>query len=81
MTNHTNTAAIDATTTESQMSRPLMTAQQAAERLGVSASTMEHLRGTGEGPAYVKISDKYVRYRQEDLDAFVLMNRRRSTAG
>ncbi len=60
--------------------RPLLTATQAAERLGVPPSLLEHLRGTGEGPAYIKLSGKYVRYRQEDLDAFIDARRCQSTA-
>ncbi len=71
----------DDTTAETQERQPLLTAQQAAERLNVPPSFLERWRGTGEGPAYVKLSEKYVRYRNEDLDAFILMNRRHSTAG
>ncbi|MDR3416601.1 MAG: helix-turn-helix domain-containing protein [Nevskia sp.] len=73
-------AATDDTTTERQELRPLLTALQAAERLGVPPSKLEHWRGTGEGPAYIKLSGKYVRYAEEDLEAFVAANRRRSTA-
>ena len=80
MTKQSN-AATDDTTAEAQEPRPLLTAQQAAERLSVPASFLERWRGTGEGPAYVKLSGKYVRYRSEDLDAFIQMNRRHSTAG
>ena len=36
--------------------RPLLTAIQAAERLGVPPSVLERWRGTVEGPAYVKLS-------------------------
>lgn len=60
--------------------RPLLTAIQAAERLGVPPSVLERWRGTGEGPAYVKLSGKYVRYSHDDLDAFVETHRRQSTA-
>lgn len=60
--------------------RPLLTAIQAAERLGVPPSVLERWRGTGEGPAFIKLSGKYVRYSQEDIDAFVETHRRQSTA-
>ena len=60
--------------------RPLLTAIQAAERLGVPPSVLERWRGTGEGPAYVKLSGKYVRYNHDDIDAFVEAHRRQSTA-
>jgi predicted site-specific integrase-resolvase len=82
MTKHNNVAAGEATcgTTESQELRPLLTALQAAELLGVPASILERWRGTGEGPPYVKLSDKYIRYTNEDLAAFVEGRRRQSTA-
>lgn len=69
------------TTTEQRGLRPLLTAPQAAERLGVTAELLERWRGTGAGPAFIKLSGKYVRYQQEDLEAFVEANRRHSTAG
>jgi predicted site-specific integrase-resolvase len=61
-------------------SRPLLTPLQAAERLGVTVNALERWRGIGGGPVFTKLSAKSVRYRQEDLDAFVEMNRRHSTA-
>jgi excisionase family DNA binding protein len=78
-TKHT-AAATETTTADPTELRPLLTAAQAAERLGVPPSVLERWRGTGEGPAYVKLSGKYVRYRQEDIDAFVEAHRRQSTA-
>jgi predicted site-specific integrase-resolvase len=76
MTNQTDAAS----PTEAPALRPLLTAHQAAERLGVTPGLLERWRGTGEGPAYIKLSGKYVRYRQEDLDDFVAARRRQSTA-
>ena len=76
----TSTAANDDATIEPRELRPLLTANQAAEHLGVPASKLEHWRGTGEGPAYIKLSGKYVRYSHEDLEAFVARHRRQSTA-
>ena len=70
----------DNATIEPRELRPLLTANQAAEHLGVPASKLEHWRGTGEGPAYIKLSGKYVRYSHEDLEAFVAQHRRQSTA-
>jgi predicted DNA-binding transcriptional regulator AlpA len=82
MTTQSNTAAAENTgATDSPGPRPLLTAPQAAERLGVPASILERWRGTGEGPAYIKLSGKYVRYQPADLEAFIEMNRRHSTAG
>ena len=61
--------------------RPLLTANQAAERLGVPPSVLERWRGTGEGPAFIRLSGRYIRYRPDDLEAFIQNARRNSTAG
>jgi predicted site-specific integrase-resolvase len=82
MTKHSNaTTTVSTGTADAPAPRPLLTAPQAAERLGVPVSVLERWRGSGEGPAYIKLSGKYVRYQDEDLEAFVEANRRRSTAG
>jgi excisionase family DNA binding protein len=82
MTKHGNATTTGSNSTvDATGPQPLLTAREAAERLGVPASVLERWRGTGEGPAYIKLSGKYVRYQQEDLEAFVEVNRRRSTAG
>ena len=81
MANKTNqTDAPSADTTEVQVRKPLLTAPQAAESLGVPPSMLDRWRGTGEGPAYIKLSGKYVRYSQEDLEAFIAQQRRKNTA-
>ena len=58
----------------------VMKALSAADRLGVSAQTLVKWRVTGEGPAFVKVSHKCVRYEQAALDAWVASRRRRSTS-
>jgi predicted site-specific integrase-resolvase len=60
--------------------RPLLTAKEAAARLGVTAKALESWRGVGTGPVYIRLSGKFIRYKTEDLDAFVEMNRRHSTS-
>ena len=35
---------------------------------------LERLRGTGDGPDFIKLTSKTVRYRAEDLEAFVIGN-------
>jgi hypothetical protein len=42
---------------------------QAAEYVGLSTSTLEKFRLTGNGPVYQKAGPKIVVYRIEDLDA------------
>jgi predicted DNA-binding transcriptional regulator AlpA len=53
---------------------------QAAEYVGLSASTLEKFRLTGNGPPYQKAGSKVVVYRPEDLDAWLNSHRRRSTS-
>jgi predicted DNA-binding transcriptional regulator AlpA len=53
---------------------------QAAEYVGLSPSTLEKFRLTGNGPPYQKAGPKIVVYRPEDLDAWLSANRRRSTS-
>jgi predicted DNA-binding transcriptional regulator AlpA len=53
---------------------------QAADYVGLSASTLEKFRVTGNGPPYQKAGPKIVVYRLEDLDAWPSANRRRSTS-
>ena len=50
--------------------KPLLTAQEAAEYLGLEYSTLEKWRGQGRGPNYVKCGGS-VRYRQNDLDTWI----------
>jgi predicted DNA-binding transcriptional regulator AlpA len=57
-----------------------MRTPQAADYLGLSPSTLEKFRLTGNGPPYLKAGPKIVVYRQEDLDAWLEANRRRSTS-
>ncbi len=58
----------------------LLTPAEAAERLGVTERVLERLRGTGGGPNFIKLTAKTLRYRGEDLEAFVIGNVRRNTA-
>ncbi|HYG05320.1 MAG TPA: helix-turn-helix domain-containing protein [Stenotrophomonas sp.] len=50
--------------------RDRMNVDQAAERLGLSRSTLEKMRHTGRGPRYVKLGGR-VFYRRVDLDAYI----------
>jgi predicted DNA-binding transcriptional regulator AlpA len=59
----------------------LLTAGEVALRLGVTPRTLEGWRGTGEGPRFVRLGPKTIRYRAADVDAFVRGRVRASTAG
>jgi predicted DNA-binding transcriptional regulator AlpA len=50
---------------------PLLTAEAVAACLSVKPKTLERWRATGAGPRYVRISRKVVRYRRQDVDAFI----------
>jgi predicted DNA-binding transcriptional regulator AlpA len=53
---------------------------QAAQYVGLSASTLEKLRLTGNGPPYQKAGRKIVVYRPQDLDDWLNSQRRNSTS-
>lgn len=59
--------------------RPRMRVPEAATYCGVSASLLNRLRMTGDGPAYSKISS-IVSYDPDDLDAWLNAHRRTSTS-
>jgi len=47
---------------------PLMNEKEAAKYLGLSARTLQNWRNRGDGPKFLRISRRAVRYRQEHLD-------------
>ena len=63
-------------TTEIQI---VLSAEQVAERLGLSTSTLAKMRLSGGGPAYSKLGRRVV-YRPVDIDAWVHANQFRSTS-
>jgi hypothetical protein len=61
----------------------LLNTVQAAAYLGRSVSTMRNWRVQGYGPAFVKVGrgkKAPVGYTQEDLDAYIAAQRKRSTS-
>lgn len=57
---------------------PIMTVGQAATYLGLAVSTLNKWRCHGGGPVFIKMG-RAVRYRAEDLDAFIDGRRASST--
>lgn len=49
----------------------LFTPKQAADLLQVSEFTLERWRRTGEGPPYVRLSARAIRYREGELAGFI----------
>ena len=62
------------------MAAPLLNEKQAAEFLGLTPRVMQAWRTRGGGPVYVRLSHRCVRYRPEDLEAFVAENSFENTA-
>ena len=56
-----------------------LNARDAAAHLGLSTRTLDRYRVTGEGPVFLRFGGR-VRYLREDLDAWAITRRRRSTS-
>jgi predicted DNA-binding transcriptional regulator AlpA len=63
-----------------QQSNTYLSTRQATDTLGLSASRLEKLRVSGNGPPYFKISPRRVLYCQRDLIDWVECHRVRSTS-
>lgn len=63
------------------MNDTLLTPSQAGAQLGMTPGALAQLRYTGHGPTFVKLTAKAIRYRQNDLDAWVASSLRTSTTG
>lgn len=57
----------------------LLTSKQVAERLHMRKQTLEAWRLQGKGPRFTKLG-KLVRYREEDISAFIEEGMRQSTS-
>jgi excisionase family DNA binding protein len=62
------------------MKDQLLTTSQAAHYLGVSKAFLERDRWAGARNPFIKVGNRAVRYRHEDLDAFIASRVRRSTS-
>jgi hypothetical protein len=59
----------------------LLTTDEAATFLSTTRRTLEAWRYAGGGPVFVKLGGKMVRYRPQDLEAFVSGGERTNTSG
>ena len=59
---------------------PLLTEIQAAEILQLTPRALQAWRYQGRGPRFVKISARAVRYRLDDVEAWIENRLRRSTS-
>jgi predicted DNA-binding transcriptional regulator AlpA len=62
------------------VSRRILRTPQAAEYVGLSPSTLEKFRLSGQGPIYHKSGPKIVVYYPDDLDSWLHARRRKSTS-
>ena len=62
------------------MANQLVTTSQAAQYLGVSKAFLERDRWAGARIPFVRIGSRSVRYRLEDLEAYVNQQQRWSTS-
>lgn len=58
----------------------LLTPKEAAEFLGLTPRFLEMRRYRGDGPLFIRISGRVIRYRREDLETWVGERVRSSTA-
>jgi len=49
----------------------LLTPEKAAEFLGIPEGTLTQWRSQKRGPAYIKLENRLVRYRQSDLESYL----------
>lgn len=50
----------------------LLTAKEAAEHLRLKPETLKHWRMYGRGPKFLSLGKRSIRYRREDLEAWVI---------
>lgn len=60
--------------------RILLDEREAADLIGLTPRFMQSRRSQGDGPPYVKISSRCIRYRPEDLRQWAAERIRQSTA-
>ncbi len=58
----------------------LLTETEAAKLLGFSIRTLQKWRMSGDGPKFVRMSARAIRYRRQDLDAFIEARVKQSTS-
>jgi excisionase family DNA binding protein len=58
----------------------LLTTREAARYLGLSKAFLERDRWAGAKVPFIKIGERAVRYRIQDLDAYIQSRTRRSTS-
>ncbi len=77
-------AKLDLVETTEKVAAPappvLLTEEQAAAAIGLSQRFLQARRYRGDGPRFVRISSRCVRYRRQDLEAWIQARVRSSTS-
>lgn len=58
---------------------PLASSKDVAEHLGVTPNALAKLRMTGDGPAFVRVGARNIKYRWADVHAWIEANTHTST--
>jgi len=58
----------------------LLTTKETAKIFGLKTKTLEGKRSSGEGPTYVKLSERCVRYRPSDVRDYIESRLRANTS-
>jgi predicted DNA-binding transcriptional regulator AlpA len=53
------------------ITRRFLGTKEAAAYLQITPRTLQNLRSAGKGPTYVRLSERNIRYKAEDLDDYV----------
>ena len=53
-----------------------LSTQEVSEEYGIGKSTLEQMRCRGEGPAYIKVSARMVKYTRADIEAWLDSHRK-----
>ena len=65
---------------QNEVVETLLTPAQLGLRWGRSPGYLANLRATGEGPRFITLSERIVRYKLADVEAFEMGKSRRSIA-
>ncbi|MEY2757369.1 MAG: hypothetical protein B7Z22_10350 [Hyphomonas sp. 32-62-5] len=74
------TKALQSDLPQTNDDKRLLDVREAAQRLGLSKSTLDKMRCSGDGPRYIRATVRAVRYDPADLAAFAESRRQRSTS-
>ena len=58
-----------------------LNSEQAAEYLGISTATLKNWRKRGDGPPFIKVNARVIRYLRCDLDAWMDGKPRQTISG